>query len=62
MTKQYIANNDKAVRTIAQAFTQGHHGSMYLIADVGKAEGLKKVGVHSNRGPHFSSQTQSCRP
>ncbi len=49
MSKQYIARHDKAMRTVIQAFTKGQCGSHYLIADVGKIEGLKDIGVHSKR-------------
>ncbi len=60
MSKQYIARHDKAMRTVIQAFTKGQCGSHYLIADVGKIEGLKDIGVHAHRqmftskglGPH----------
>jgi hypothetical protein len=43
MSKQYIyiARHDKAMRTVIQALTKGQCGSHYLIADVGKIEGLK---------------------
>ncbi len=41
MSKQYIARHDKAMRTDIQAFTKGQCGSHYLIAGVGKIEGLK---------------------
>jgi len=51
MSKQYIARHDKAMRTVIQAFTKGQCGSHYLIADVGKVEGLKDMGVHSKRVP-----------
>jgi len=63
MSKQYIARHDKAMRTVIQAFTKGQCGSHYLIADVGKIEGLKDMGVHSKRVPaarefpHLYSQT-----
>ena len=53
MSKQYIARHDKAMRTVIQAFTKGQCGSDYLIADVGKIEGLKDIGVHSKRVPAF---------
>ncbi len=53
MSKHYIARHDKAMRTVIQAFTKGQCGSHYLIADVGKIEGLKDVGVHSKRVPTF---------
>ena len=53
MSKQYIARHDKAMRTVIQAFTKGQCGSHYLIADVGKIEGLKDIGVHSKRVPAF---------
>jgi len=43
----------KATRTVIQAFTKGHFGSHYLIADVGKIEGLKDIGGHSKRVPAF---------
>ena len=53
MSKQYIARHIKAMRTVIQAFTKGQCGSHYLIADVGKIEGLKDIGVHSKRVPAF---------
>ena len=53
MSKQYIARHDKAIRTVIQAFTKGQCGSHYLIADVGKIEGLTDMGVHSKRVPAF---------
>jgi len=53
MSKQYIARHDEAMRTVIQAFTIGQCGSHYLIADVGKIEGLKDIGVHSKRVPAF---------
>ena len=53
MSKQYIARHDEAMRTAIQAFTQGQCGSHYLIADVGKVEGLKDIGMHSKRVPGF---------
>ncbi len=40
MSKQYIARHDKAMTTLIQDFTKGQCGSHYLIADVGKIEGL----------------------
>ena len=49
MSKQHIARHDKAMRTVIQAFTKGQCGSHYLIADIGKIEGLKDIGVHSKR-------------
>ena len=39
--KQYIARYDKAMRVVVQAFTKGGLGSLYLIADVGRARRLK---------------------
>ena len=53
MSKQYIARHDKAMRTVIQTFTKGQCGSHYLIADVGKVEGLTAMGVHSKRVPAF---------
>ena len=53
MSKQYIARHDKAMRTVIQAFTKGQCGSHYLVADVGKLEGLSKsvpAFVHPDRG------------
>ena len=41
------------MRTVIQAFTKGQCGSHYLIADVGKVEGLKDIGVHNKRVPAF---------
>ena len=53
MSKQYIFSNDKAMRTVIQAFTKskGQCDSVCLIADVGKVEGLKDMGVRSKRVP-----------
>ena len=51
MSKQYIARHDKAKRTVIQAWNKGQCG--YLIADVGKIEGLRDMGVHSKRVPAF---------
>ena len=53
MSKQYIARHDKAMRTVIQAFTKGLCGSHHLIADIGTIEGLKDIGVHSQRLPAF---------
>ena len=53
MTSQFIARHDKAMRSVIQSFTKGRHGSFYLVADVGKAEGLKEIGIHSKRVPAF---------
>ncbi len=53
MSKQYIARHHKAMRTVIQAFTKGQCGSHYLIADIGKIEGLKDIGVHSKRVAAF---------
>lgn len=36
------------MRTVGQTFTTGKHGSLYLIADVGRLEGLNSV-VNSMR-------------
>ncbi|DBA94942.1 TPA: hypothetical protein ACH3X1_002468 [Trebouxia sp. C0004] len=52
-SKQYIARHDKAMKTVIQAFTKGQCGSHYLIADVEKIEGLKNIGMHSERVPAF---------
>ena len=41
------------MRTVTQACTKGQCGTHYRIADVGKIEGLKDIGVHSNRVPAF---------
>ena len=41
------------MRTVIQAFTKGQCGSHYLIADVGKIEGLKDISVHSKIVPAF---------
>ena len=53
MGKQYVARHDKAMTTAIQAFTKGQCGRHYLIADVGKIEGHKDIGVHSQRVPAF---------
>jgi len=53
MSKHYIARHDKAMRTVIQAFTKGQCGSQCLIADVGKIDRLKDIGVHSKRVPAF---------
>ena len=57
MSKQYIARHDKAMRTVIQAFTKEQCGSHYLIADVGKIERLKDIGVHSKTFQHSYPQT-----
>ena len=54
MSKQCVTRQDKAMRTVIQAFTTGQWGSHYLIADVGKVKGLKDMGVHSMRVPAFA--------
>ena len=59
MSKQYIARHDKAMRTVIQASTKGQCGSHYLIADVGKIEGLKGIGLHSKREPAFPRQVST---
>ena len=41
------------MRTVIQAFTKRQCGSHYLIAGVGKIEGLKDMGMHSKRVPPF---------
>ena len=53
MSKKYIARHDKATRTVIRAVTEGQCDSHYLIADVGKIEGLKDISVHSKRVPAF---------
>ena len=53
MKKLYIARHDKAMRTVMQAFTKGRHGSFYIIADVGREDGLRELGAHSKRVPAF---------
>ena len=53
MKKQYIARHDKAMRAVVQTFTRSKHGIFYLIADVGREEGLKELGVHSKRVPSY---------
>ena len=53
LRKQYIARHDKAARMLVQAFIKGKQGGHYLIADIGTAEGLKEIGVHSKRVPSF---------
>ncbi len=50
MSKQYIARHDKAMRTVIQAFTKEQY---YQIADVGKIEALKDIGMHSKGVPAF---------
>ncbi len=48
-----IYRHDKAMRSVIQAFTKGQCGSHYLIADVGKIDGLKDIGVQGKRVPAF---------
>ncbi len=35
------------MRTVVQSFAKGKHGSFYLVAAVGRVEGLKAIGMHS---------------
>ena len=41
------------IRMLMQAFTKGKQGCHHLIADVGAAENLKDIEVHSKRVPGF---------
>ena len=43
------------MRMLIKGFTKGTKGSHYLIADVGTADTLKDIGVHSKRVPKFVS-------
>ena len=61
MSKQYIARHDKTMRTVIQAFTKGQCGSHYLVADVGKLDGLKDTDVHSKRVPAFVHPDQALQ-
>ena len=47
MKKQHVAKHDAMMRMLIKAFTKGTKGSHYLIADVGTADTLKDIGVHS---------------
>ena len=47
MKKQHIARHDAMMRMLIKGFTKGTKGSHYLIADVGTADTLKDIGVHS---------------
>ena len=55
MKKQHIARHDAMMRMLIKGFTKGTKGSHYLIADVGTADTLKDIGVHSKRVPKFVS-------
>ncbi len=43
----------KPMGVVVQGLTKGRFGGFYLIADVGRLEGLKELGVHSKRIPAF---------
>ena len=67
MKKQNIARHDAMMRI--KGFTKGTKGSHYLIADVGTADTLKNIGVHSIRVPkfvlpdsHIQHTTQDLQP
>jgi hypothetical protein len=68
MSKQYIARNGKAMRTIIQAFTKRAAWVVhYLIANVQKMAGLKNVGMHNKKVsafvlPNSSSQARGLDP
>ena len=53
MKKQHIARHDAMMRMLKKEFTKCAKGSHYLIADVGTADTLKDIGVHSKRVPKF---------
>ena len=53
MLKQHIARHDAMVRIITKEFTKGAKGSHYEIADVGTADTIKDIGVHSKPVPKF---------
>ena len=55
MKKQHIARHDGMImmRMLIKEFTKGTKGSHYLIADVGTADALKDIGVHSKRVPKY---------
>ena len=53
MKKQHIARHDTMMRMLIKKFTKGAKGSHFLIADVGTANTLKDMGVHSKRVPKF---------
>ena len=55
MSAMYIARHDKAMRKVIQEAVKGEHGNFYIIADVGKIEGLRDIGVHSKRIPKLCS-------
>ena len=53
MKKQHIARHDAMMRMLIKEFTKGTKGSHYLIADVGTADTLKDIGLHSKRVARF---------
>ena len=50
---QYVAAHDKAMRMLIQTCIKCNKGGFYLIADEGRVEGLKEIGVHNKRVPAF---------
>ena len=44
--KMHFYRHDEAAKTIINAVNKGHHGSFFIIADVGKASTLSDLGVH----------------
>ena len=69
LKKQHIARHDAMMRMLIKGFTKGTKGSHYLTADVGTADTLKDIGVHSKRVPefvlpdsHIQHMTQDLQP
>ena len=51
MKKMHIYRHDEAARTMVNAVNKAHHGSFFIIADVGSASTLSDLGVHHKRIP-----------
>ena len=51
MKIMHIHRHDEAARIMINAINKGHHGSFFLIADVGNATTLADPGVHLKRIP-----------
>ncbi len=47
----HIHRHDEVARIMINAINKGHHGSFFLIADVGNATTLADLGVHLKRIP-----------
>lgn len=47
----HIARHDQAMRKVIHKVIRGQYGNYHTIADVGRRDGLKVMGVHSKRIP-----------